>query len=441
MFAVLSSHFEWLIAGALAAALTYSGTAAIHAFLLIWVGPSHGDLDILPLCAILSTSCLIAMPLINWSSTLRNLGSHDGSRQGARSIIIFWAIWITLACATLLGRFLVGEGFVAYNVSIAKTIACVPPTTTMNYAAGQSPYWPTPSPRFHVYTEWISDNWCMDPCTQGPFYWPIAIFRSASDLQTLSHKDFQNAFQFLYGMGFYAFYVKIVSFTGLFVLLQGLWAMCFGPKTPRQCRDIIFRCLTNAKMPVIHSHQQGNISRYRGGWQRVLAKYLAIFAYIWAVISSIICVILFVITIIAMEVLLSKFPQSESPEHVGSWSPWAATGLLVAAALLSKVPHKPIRKMFNSSFRALKRISDRINTIVITVRRFMTRNKDSKQRQHAPTEPRTRDPVGVAKSNCLRALSKTVKELLGSYGNTVTDEWKSLVAFWRDPDCAETTIA
>ena len=123
--------------------------------------------------------------------------------------------------------------------------------------------------------------------------------------------------------------------------------------------------------------------------------------------------------------LLARF----KPEHVGSWSPWAATGLLVAAALLSKVPHEPIRKMFISSFGALKRIGDRINTTVITVRKFMTRNKDSKQRQPAPTEPRTRDPVGVAKSNCLRALFKTDKELLGSYGNTVTDEWKSLVAF------------
>ena len=354
-------------------------------------------------------------------------------------IILYWAILVTLACATLLGTFFVGEGFVPYNASIAKTIACTPPTATMNYAAGQSPYFPTPSPRFHVYTEWISDNGCMNPCTQGPFYWPAAIFRSPSDLQTLSHEETQNLIQVVYGMGFYTFYVKIGTATGSFVLLQGLWAMCFGPKNPRQCRDVIYKFLMNAKMPILNFHTQDeSSSSYGGRLRRKSAKYLATIAYIWAVISAVICVILFVFNIIAMEVLLSKLPQSKSAKHIGAWSPWAATGLIIAAALLSKVPQNPFRKMFRSSIRGLKRISGRLSAMVITVRNFVTRNKHSKQRPPAPIEPKIIDSVGVEKSNWLRALSKNVIRMLASYRNTVTDEWKSLSAFWRDPDCAET---
>lgn len=356
-------------------------------------------------------------------------------------IIIYWAILVTLACATLLGTFFVGEGFVPYNASIAKTVACMPPTAMMNYAAGQSPYWPTPSPRFHVYTEWISDNGCRDPCTQGPFYWPPAIFRSPSDLQTLSHKETQNLIQVVYGMGFYTFYVKIGSVTGFFVLLQGLWAICFGPKSPRQCRDTIYQFSMNAKMPILNSHQRDRfLSKYGGRFRKTPAKYLAIFAYIWAVISSVICVILFVFNIIAMEVLLSKLPQSESAKHVGAWSPWAATGLIIAAALLSKVPQNLFQKMFSSSIRGFKRISGRINTMVVTVRSSVTRRRHSKQRQPKPTEPKTTDSVGVTKPNWLKAFSKNVKRTLASYRDTVIDEWKSLVAFWKDPDCEATPV-
>ena len=188
-------------------------------------------------------------------------------------IIIFWALLVTLACVTLLGAFWIGKGFVPYNASIAETVACMPPTTTMNYAAAQSPYWPTPSPRFHVFTEWISDNGCMDPCTRGPFYWPPAIFRSPSDLQTLSHKETQNLIQVIYGLGFYTTYAKICSITGFFVLYQGLWAICFGPRNPRQCRDVIYKSSMNAKMSILNSHQQdGLLSRYGERLRKKTAK-------------------------------------------------------------------------------------------------------------------------------------------------------------------------
>ena len=46
VFALVAKHHDWLIGGALAAALTYSGSAAIHACILIWRGPSYGDSDV-----------------------------------------------------------------------------------------------------------------------------------------------------------------------------------------------------------------------------------------------------------------------------------------------------------------------------------------------------------------------------------------------------------
>ena len=83
--------------------------------------------------------------------------------------------------------------------------------------------------------------------------------------------------------------------------------MCFGPKNPRQYRDVIYKFSMNAKLHILNLHtQDGFSSSYGGRLERKSARYLATFAYIWAVISSVICVILFVFNIVAMEVLLSK---------------------------------------------------------------------------------------------------------------------------------------
>lgn len=93
VFALMARTHQWLMAGALAAALTYSGAAAIHACLLVWHGPGTGELDIAPLLAILSTACIITVPLLNWSSTVRRLGLKDGDddgKSGARTIIVYW---------------------------------------------------------------------------------------------------------------------------------------------------------------------------------------------------------------------------------------------------------------------------------------------------------------------------------------------------------------
>jgi hypothetical protein len=91
LFALLARTHEWLIAGALAAAFIYSGAAAVHACLLVWIGPGMGELDMIGLLAILSTSCLVIVPLLSWSSTIRNLGKKPGSEGDVtRSLITYW---------------------------------------------------------------------------------------------------------------------------------------------------------------------------------------------------------------------------------------------------------------------------------------------------------------------------------------------------------------
>lgn len=440
VFCLLSSSFEWLIAGALAAALTYSGTAAAHACMLIWIGPSYGELDFYALCAILSTSCLITVPLVNWSSTLRNLGSHAGGKPGTRMIIIYWAFGVTLGFNMCIWK--ISSGCVPFNRATVSSVFCVPPGSAINYDAGQGLSLPTRFPRFLVDAEWINENGCMDPCAYGSFARPAAIFRSLSDLQMQSRDEIVNTFRVVYDVGFCSLYFRIGAAMGCFVLHQGIWAMCFGRRSPRQCRMVVYKSVRNARILVFRSrHGHGTASRGNGRLQRRSAKYLAIIAYLWAVFSTVLCVILFVFNVVAMEVLLSKFPQSESAKHGGAWSPWATTELIVAAAFISKVPDDMAQKIPSFALRALKRSGVWFRCMFVRVKQTMLWHRSSRQRRPAPTEAKILGSVGVAKSDRKSALFIIFKGKLASYRNTVADEWTSLVDFWRDPDCAERTIA
>ena len=55
--------------------------------------------------AILSTSCLIMIPLTNWSETIRKLGSRDGDESGARIIVVYWGALVLVGLVTLLTTF------------------------------------------------------------------------------------------------------------------------------------------------------------------------------------------------------------------------------------------------------------------------------------------------------------------------------------------------
>ena len=81
MFALVARAHEWLVAGALAASLTFSGVAAIQMSLQVWTHQMVGELDFFALLGILSTSCIIAMPLLNWSSTIRYLGQSEQDKR------------------------------------------------------------------------------------------------------------------------------------------------------------------------------------------------------------------------------------------------------------------------------------------------------------------------------------------------------------------------
>lgn len=94
---IVFSHriWPWLVAGAGATAMTYSGTAAVHSFLLLAL-PRTGtfDLDSIGAYVITSTALILIVPIMSFSETMR--------RHSVRHILRVWAFLMAAgtACST-----------------------------------------------------------------------------------------------------------------------------------------------------------------------------------------------------------------------------------------------------------------------------------------------------------------------------------------------------
>ena len=109
-----------------------------------------------------------------------------------------------------------------------------------------------------------------------------------------------------------------------YILLQGIWTALFGRRNPIQIRDKVYLFLSHPKA-----------SKWQK-WQRSIGKYFALTIFAWAVFIVVIRPPLFVVNLVAAELNISDYPQSETAQHIGSWTPWAATGLVLFAAFAAR---------------------------------------------------------------------------------------------------------
>ena len=300
---------------------------------------------------------------MNWSSTLRgqekkkkekkdrwletfhalgirkvpSLRKAEGSNnQSTRLIILYWSFLVTVG---FLCVFFVCIGKDDLPISIVTysgidTISCAPPSgKTLNLAAGQDPSWNETIPN----QEFIFENNCINPCRGvEPLYG--SMFRTSDDLQILTQSQINR----LSGVSLSKNELKQIWFIheyqtyGIvflpFILAQGIVAVLFGRRDPIQIRDKIYLLLCRSK-------NQLEVPK----WQKLIAKYFALMIFAWAVLIVVICPPLFIFNLVAAELDLSTLPQSETSRHIGSWGPWAATGLVLGAAAVAKF-HAPVWK-------------------------------------------------------------------------------------------------
>ncbi|OAT07191.1 hypothetical protein BDBG_03285 [Blastomyces gilchristii SLH14081] len=107
VFAVLCRRQKWLVFGALASAMSYSGAAALHGLLLASPARKAIDLDIYGIFAVTSSGAMLTAPLLNWSSTLIY------AEKRKRWIVIMWGMLLVLgAIFTASCMYVNGAGFI-----------------------------------------------------------------------------------------------------------------------------------------------------------------------------------------------------------------------------------------------------------------------------------------------------------------------------------------
>ncbi|KAL4935084.1 hypothetical protein BDV06DRAFT_207702 [Aspergillus oleicola] len=88
-FGVMGRRQRWLVAGALASAMTYCGAAAVHSWFLVAQSRSSViDLDVYGVFAATSTGIMLVAPLLGWSTTLQSV------EREIRTLVLLWTLLI-----------------------------------------------------------------------------------------------------------------------------------------------------------------------------------------------------------------------------------------------------------------------------------------------------------------------------------------------------------
>ncbi|OBT67337.1 hypothetical protein VE03_02631 [Pseudogymnoascus sp. 23342-1-I1] len=435
---LLRTHLPWLYLGALAASLTYSGSAAIHACLLVWRGPGKGELDLFPLLGILSISCVIMVPLINWSSTIRTAGRPDLQRQqgderpkelkefdaASRIILIFWSFLVTVGFLCVFIAIQRGYEFnkgkwIPFATIGSGTFSCAPESGELNVTVGQTrvitmgEY--TVFNYLSITKEFLDANNCGSPCS-NPVAGP-AIFRSTDELEPLTMVEFGQVLGGDSTTKAQAWLTNVTdkfafgwSYLIVYVLLQGAWTICFGRNKPSETRAVLYHYFSRFSI-------SGQPDREKvGNFQRRGAQAIALSAYLWSVFVVVVAVPLLIIDVILIELYVRRLPQSESANHIGAWTPYASTGLVLFAAALAK-SYETIKALILQSGGNVRKIWRKI---------FPSKTKSSKLKHDKYV-----DALHKAK-NVFKNMGNFVfgHDVRGGMGR----EWTSFIKFCKDPE-------
>ena len=314
----------------------------------------------------------------------------------------------------------------------------MPDNGTLDLSAGQFEGWQ----QFWVTAEFVAANHCENPCTALPQgLW--TLFRAPEkDMLTLTATQIDNL---LYQSATSHRELRNLQFTNIFysymlfgwpiILVQGFFHfLLFRKHSPQEARQRIYLRIVGEENP-----QAAN--RFVKGF----ALTLAIGSYFFAVLILLLTPFILVLNVVATELFMYIFPQSESNKHVGQWSVAASTLLVLLAAMLCR--HEPGAWYFwQETKRAIRKSFSRL-------RRLWRDRKHNAYRKQSEDVEFDRRPHLQPRSSfkAHKAFFGIFTDLLGAVGNVFLDiydymawsvmdfhglfahEWKLFKLFWNKP--------
>jgi hypothetical protein len=252
--------------------------------------------------------------------------------------------------------------------------------------------------------DWAYAHGCLSPCQAIS---EPAIFRISSDYQLLTVEELSHV-EIIQDVttgkerlakSYESFVLAWSSFTIPFIIIQGFWVAAFGRRSPTQIRDALYILLRDLKIP---RDCQPRVRRDISPRRKLAMKWVALVMYAWSLFVTIFCIPILALTILCAEAYIYGIPESELLIHVGAWSPWAGTALVLLAALISKFHRRVIKALFGR----------RRKTSWLTV-------------------------VHSAWASADRGFKHLKLPILTFLTTTPASEWKSFRRFWKDADSAE----
>lgn len=346
VFALVWRHHEWLIAGALAFATTYSGAAAVQAWVQFGVINEYkdtaGDNDNQAIMGILAASLLMAVPLVNWSRTLRRLG--------VRPILIYWALIVFAGYILVIA----GEKMTEYSewtrhaggIMTCSTREQIPEIHNLGF----------------LNQSFIQQYNCDDPCFNAKTYSPLHAADSVinrvicdqwtwtDDTNTSDYSCFVQCPRDIADTCYIAhsgwserdFRITNVGYYGVLpvVVFELFLVLCFGRRSPEDIRDLMFKTLVGREL--LEKYRMLPPSKRIGvhrSWRVVAAQTGGMAFYAFALLIWTVCVPFFIFNIVFQEWLLRLFPDASNPWEVDQWLPWVTVLLTLGAAIVGKYHH------------------------------------------------------------------------------------------------------
>ena len=374
----------------------------------------------------LSSSCLVVVPLLNWSSTLRNLGRIGLKKEPTRAIILYWGFLVALGYLSIFIQF-GGEGRTTewglYTWSGMENITCTS-QRGLNLSAGQLPSWTD----LVLNQEFITENNCENPCSSS--FSPNPPFRTDNDLQILTKREREFLDSWYFRIQFedsparndvphllYFHYITFGVWSIVTVLAQGIYAISFGRRTPAEARAMLYKRL---RLKLCGAK---------------LSKSVAIFAYFWAVAVLILCPMVLIVNLVTIEIYLSNFSESDPLIHVGAWSSWAGTGLVLSAALISRYHGDAVKASKRFQIQTAHWTKGSFATLRLQRAPYGSRSIypcGSKNLEETTSSPHSSSSLKIHRP--IRYIMQHVRRTLLETLLFFKTEYQKSVAFWHDPE-------
>ncbi|KAL5332379.1 hypothetical protein BJX70DRAFT_384262 [Aspergillus crustosus] len=298
-FGVIGRRQRWLVAGALASAMTYCGAAAIHSFFLIAKARSSVvDLDVYGAFAATSTGIMLIAPLLAWSTTLQTV------EREIRTLIILWTILTTVGAVLATATIYVRGGTEGPSCLVSRPDIMAKTVSTLHDLSRNCTYVCSPEshPRFRSRGDVLAWKNQLDaPFQITAVFVPTLAASIPSSIITWT---------WFIRKGYAYLLRPPPAFSRIELGWIGEWLF------ERRRRG------------------QGSFARMRSTDEEVRYPWLLRAYRYYFVFGSLGA---FVVNLVLNEVRFRSLPTNEMPYEVGQWSPWVGVAMILFAQLLSQV--------------------------------------------------------------------------------------------------------